>query len=134
MEIFCDESGFTGNQLLDKEQQVFSYASVAIDSAAAADLVDRVRQKYRLKAVELKGGDLLKQRNGRQAIAEILRALEGQFLVAVHLKPYALACKFFEYIFEPAFPECNSIFYGIDFHRFIATLLFVHFRALDLVS
>jgi hypothetical protein len=50
-------------------------------------------------------------------------------MFSVHLKPYALAGKLFEYIFEPAFSKCNSIFYEIDFHRFISTLLFAFFRA-----
>ena len=29
--IYCDEAGFTGNNLLDTQQPYFSYASVAID-------------------------------------------------------------------------------------------------------
>jgi hypothetical protein len=61
----------------------------------------------------------------------LLERLEGNFRFVVHLKPYALACKLFEYIFEPAFSDCNSYFYGIGFHKFISTLVFVGFRSSD---
>jgi hypothetical protein len=41
-----------------------------------------------------------------------------------------LACKFFEYIFEPPLAEQNSIFYGCGFHLFIGNLLWM-LRARD---
>ncbi|HEY1257110.1 MAG TPA: DUF3800 domain-containing protein [Terracidiphilus sp.] len=132
MEIFCDESGFTGNQLLDAQQQIFTYATVAIASIEAKELITQIRKKYKLQGDELKGGDLIKQTRGSRAVTEILQELNGKFRFAVHLKPYALASKLFEYIFEPAFSSCNSIFYEINFHRFISTLLFAFFRASDI--
>jgi hypothetical protein len=45
-----------------------------------------------------------------------------------HLKKFALACKFFEYIFEPALAEQNSIFYGCGFHLFVGNLLWAMLR------
>jgi hypothetical protein len=47
------------------------------------------------------------------------------------LKPYALAGKLFEYIFEPPLASQNSLFYSLGFHKFISTLLFLHFRVRD---
>ena len=46
-------------------------------------------------------------------------------------KEYALAGKFFEYIFEPVLAQRNSLFYAINFHKFVATLLYVFARAGD---
>lgn len=44
---------------------------------------------------------------------------------------YALACKFFEYIFEPVLAPKNSFFYAIGFHKFIATFLYILFESKD---
>jgi hypothetical protein len=43
----------------------------------------------------------------------------------MHHKKYALAAKFFEYVFEPVIAEKNWIFYNLGFHRFINNLLYV---------
>lgn len=131
LHVFCDESGFTGNRLLDAEQEIFSYAAVAIDPAEASELISKVRRDFRLQAPELKGGALVGRPQGRKVVTRLLQECAGRYRVVAHLKPYALACKFFEYIFEPAVSDFNSFLYGIDFHRFIATVLFVHFRAKD---
>jgi hypothetical protein len=131
MQLFCDEAGFTGNQLLDSEQEIFSYAAVHIDPDEALDLVQRIRRDFRVQAAELKASNLLPHTRGRKAITEILTRCNENYRVVVHLKPYALACKFFEYIFEPAVSNFNSFLYQIDFHRYIGTLLFVYFRARD---
>lgn len=131
LHVFCDESGFTGNKLLDAEQEIFSYAAVAIEPTAARELVARLRRDFRIQAPELKGSKLITRAQGRKVVSEVLKQCAGRYRVVAHLKPYALACKFFEYIFEPAVSDFNSFLYGIDFHRFIATVLFVHFRAKD---
>lgn len=129
--VFCDEAGFTGNKLLDAEQEVFSYAAVAIEPDEAAELVEQIKRDFRLQGSELKGSTLLGRTQGKKAVTEILKKCDGRYRVVAHLKPYALASKFFEYIFEPAMSNFNSFLYGVNFHRFIATLLFVYFRAED---
>jgi hypothetical protein len=122
LHVFCDEAGFTGNKLLDAEQEVFSYATVAIAPEEATEMVARVRRDFRLQGAELKGGSLVGRPQGKKVVTQILKLCEGRYLVAAHLKPYALACKFFEYIFEPAVSDFNSFSYGIDFHRVISTI------------
>lgn len=129
LHVFCDESGFTGNRLLDAEQEIFSYAAVAIDPSEASEIVSRVRRDFRLQAPELKGATLISRPQGRKVVTQLLEECAGRYLVVAHLKPYACASKFFEYIFEPAVSKFNSFLYGIDFHKFIATVLFVYFRA-----
>jgi hypothetical protein len=48
---------------------------------------------------------------------------------SVSEKKYALAAKFFEYIFEPPLQRNNYLFYQLDFHRFISNILYVEFIA-----
>jgi hypothetical protein len=131
LHIFCDEAGFTGNKLLDAEQEIFSYVAVAIEPEAAKDMVARLRRDFRLQSPELKGSALIGRPQGRRVVARILKECSGQYHAVFHLKPYALASKFFEYIFEPAVSDFNSFLYSIDFHRVISTVLFVYFRASD---
>ena len=127
--IYFDESGFTGNNLLHPDQSIFAYASVATSDAEAKDFVEELIQKYGFQNGELKGNKLVKSIKGRKAIDEIFEYFEGRLKVSISNKKLALACKFFEYIFEPCFSEINSLFYSIGFHRFIANILYVNLEA-----
>ena len=129
--VFCDEAGFTGNNLLDGNQEVFAFAGVALSEDEAKGIVERTITDFRLQGKELKGSHLLKTEVGRKAISAVIKECAGRTRVVCHLKKYALACKFFEYIFEPALADQNSIFYASGFHSFISTLLFLHLRVRD---
>src|ERR1700730_7019548 len=122
--IFCDEAGFTGNNLLDKEQQAFVYVGLAMPADRAQELVMATIKDLRLQGTELKGARLLKTDAGRVAITRILNSCVPDARWVVHHKTYALACKMFEYIFEPPLANQNSIYYAAGFHRFISSLLF----------
>jgi len=127
--IYCDESGMTGPQLLDSDQEYFSYASIAIDAGVAQECVERITKDYRVQGKELKAKNLLGYNRGRQAISDILECHHENLLVSVYHKKYSLACKLFEYIFEPPLAQASGLFYGVGFHKFIAALLFTHLRA-----
>lgn len=127
--IYFDESGFTGNNLLHPHQSFLAYASVATNDAEAKDFVEELIRKYGIQNGELKGSKLVKFNNGRKAIDEIFDRFEGRLKVSISDKKFALACKFFEYIFEPCFSDINCMFYNIGFHRFIANILYVEFVA-----
>lgn len=127
--IFFDESGFTGNNLLHREQTIFSYASVAADSKHAENFVRYLIKTYNIQNSELKGKNLIKYSKGRKAILELITEFDGCIKVTIYNKKYALACKFFEYIFEPCISDNQALFYSIDFHRFIATFLYAEFMA-----
>jgi hypothetical protein len=132
MEIFCDEAGFTGNNLLDHNQPFFAYASVAISPCDARAIVDEARKIGNVQMRELKSEALLKRpmrARAKRAITFILKSLDDRFSVLCSDKDYALASKFFEYIFEPVLAANSSIFYSSNFHRFIANLLYVAFKA-----
>lgn len=127
-EIYCDESGFTGNNLLDEATPFFSYATVAVSHEEAKEFVEKTIRDYKMQASELKFQNLVKNAKGKQAIARILETFCTRSKVTVNHKKYNLACKFYEYIFEPTIASNNSIFYDLEFHKFISNLLYAHFQ------
>jgi hypothetical protein len=127
--LHFDESGFTGNNLLHKQQKIFCYASVECSHEEAEAFTNYIIQKYKIQNNEIKGCNLLKGVRGKRAIDEIVQNYRGRFKISVSEKKYALAGKFFEYIFEPAISSVNSIFYNINFHRFISNMLYLEFSA-----
>ena len=129
--IFCDEAGFTGNHLLDEQQPAFAYASVAIEETDAAEVIRRLRRDSRLQGSELKGARLAKSTRGRAVIIDALRSIRGRYIASVHNKKFSLACKFFEYIYEPVLARNNSLFYAHGFHEFVAALIYMHFIVQD---
>jgi hypothetical protein len=129
--IFCDEAGFTGNNLLDDAQEVFVFASVAMEEQHAKEVVDRTLRDFKLQGNELKGSRLLKTDPGRRAISSVVESCAGNARLVSHLKKFALACKFFEYIFEPALADQSSMFYLTQFNLYISNLLFAMLRTRD---
>jgi hypothetical protein len=123
--VWCDESGATGNELLDPNQEHFVYASVALEPLEAEAIRVRLIAENRLQGTELKGKNLCGHTKGRRAIGQLIELVGERAHLVVHHKKYALAAKFFEYVFEPVLAEKNWIFYKIGFHRFISNLLFV---------
>lgn len=128
-QIYFDESGFTGNNLLHPHQPYFAYGSIATDDLEAKEFVTALIKKYGIQGGELKGSRLVQFNKGRKAVDEIFNRFEGRIKLSVSEKKYALACKFFEYIFEACISDINSLFYGIGFHKFIANMLYVEFLA-----
>lgn len=127
--IYCDDAGFTGNHLLDIDQPAFVYASVAIDPEQATALRTELISRFRIAGQEMKGARLVGHQRGRDAIAWLLNECKEKSRISVSNKKYALACKFFEYVFEPVLATNNSLFYSIGFHKFIATLMYVLFES-----
>ena len=129
--IYCDEAGFTGNNLLDEHQPAFAYASVAIEETEAERIVRRLRTESRLQGSELKGARLAKSTRGRAVIIDVLHSLRGRYLATVHDKKFSLACKFFEYVYEPVLARNSSLFYEYGFHKFVAALVYMNFILKD---
>lgn len=129
--VYLDEAGHTGANLLDTAQPVFVYAAVAIDESQALEVHREAIANFGIKASELKGNALLRRSKGQDAISWLLEETSQHTRIVAINKEYGLACKFFEYVFEPALAERNSFFYSIDFHRFIAVLLYIHYRSGD---
>lgn len=125
LDIFCDESGSTGQNLLNPDQRFFAYGSVAIDPAEASDLVARTIRDFRIQGNELKGKNLLRHAGGRKAALALVRTLASRSQVLIAHKEYALACKLFEYTFEPLISDVSTVLYSVNFHKFIANLVYL---------
>jgi hypothetical protein len=113
--------------MLDADQTLFTYSSVALDAEAAEGIIASARALNRIQAPEIKGAQLMRTSRGRSVTLSLLRAMRGNYLVTAYDKKLSLACKFFEYIFEPVLAANNRLFYEHDFHRFIATLVYLNF-------
>ena len=70
--IYCDESGFTGNDLSNVDQPHFVYVGIAITPVEADEIKNRVIRDYRVNGNELKGKNLVKYAKGRRAVSDIL--------------------------------------------------------------
>jgi hypothetical protein len=126
-EIYCDENGFSGNNLIEDSQNYFIYCSVAMQEGDAFEVVKKAFRDFRLQGKELKGKYLLKSDNGRRALEFISSQVAPKAKLVFHDKIYALAGKFYEYTFEPLLAKKSSYFYSINFHKFISTLLYLSF-------
>ncbi len=127
--IYFDESGFTGNNLLNLNQPAFVYASVAIDPQNASHLHSELVSRFQLQGKEMKGKNLVRYPRGQEAISWLLSECSDIACITVSNKNFALAGKFYEYIFEPILKPQNSLFYAVGFHLFIANLLYVLFES-----
>ncbi|MEQ9347515.1 MAG: DUF3800 domain-containing protein [Thalassospira sp.] len=133
LEIFCDEAGHTGPQLLNLKQKIFSYASVAVPNDEADKIIKGVKEKFRLQMPELKGSRLMRSGRGQAAISSLLTEIDGRYAVNAHDKLLALCGWVFEYIYEPVFhtnPRLLGILYRRNFHRFVAMFTYLWFQNL----
>src|SRR3954447_12269349 len=60
VEIACDESGFSGSNLLDTATPVFTHASVDLRVDEAVELVGALRSGFQWSLNELKSGQFLR--------------------------------------------------------------------------
>jgi hypothetical protein len=120
LDIACDESGYTGPDLLHKDQRYFAYASVAISDDEASDIIKRARATHPVQMPELKARVLMSSERGCRLVAALLADLEGRYIVSINDKLLALCGWFFEYIYEPVYQDDPRLLYRKNFHRFVA--------------
>lgn len=126
--ISCDESGYTGNNLLNAGQRFFAYASHDLSLSDAGRLITQVRRDHPVQMPELKAQKLLRSPRGRALIVDVLNAMQGRYIVSLYDKRVSLAGKLFEYLFEPVLQKNNMIFYAHNTHRFVAMFFFMLMR------
>jgi hypothetical protein len=123
--IYFDEAGYTGNYLLDASQPFFVFGSVDIEEKRAQELLAEAVVNFRLpRDVELKGHKLIKNPGGKAAIKWLFKECHENFHLVYSDKVFAIAGKFFEFIFEPLIASHSAYFYKIDFHRFITNVIY----------
>lgn len=117
--VYFDESGFTGTNLLNQDQTVFTYAAVGLDNQNANELINIIRTNYPTQAQELKFKNYSKSSKCEDFCLFVINLLKDCAGVIVFDKKFALCAKFFEYMFEPVIAKFNSYFYAANFHLFI---------------
>jgi hypothetical protein len=112
-EIFCDESGHDGENLMAGTTPVLAHSSLHMDLAEGTDLVAYLRTKTKAQSSELKASDVL--RNG-QAIDELFGAqgkLVGRVQVYVVEKASLAAGKMVDLLIEEkAYAEGHNFYDG----------------------
>lgn len=101
--IFLDEAGYTGRNLLDPAQPIFTLASLCCPEDVCKDL----KQKFfnKVKAAELKYTSLARRHSGQQMVLAFLRELAehpDRVKLAIADKEYVLVTKMVDVIVEPA--------------------------------
>ena len=107
--VYCDESGQTGEDLLNLAQPVFTVAGVHLDDGVAHDLVNDARLN---NFTEWKFKRLRQSGNGRRAILRVLEALTSREAKwsGAH-KRFVVVAKIVDQLLEPLMHEA-----GIDIY------------------
>lgn len=111
--IFFDESGFTGDDLLNPEQPYFCVASSIIGDDEASDLLRHCFPRYR--ANEFKFTAIWRRESHRAGLREFARALpklSERVFVWIIDKRFCLLTKMVDYLVEPL-----AYGSGFDFYK-----------------
>jgi hypothetical protein len=104
VEIACDESGFSGTNLLDPATPVITHASVDLCVDEAVELIAALRSRFRFSPKELKAGQFLRTRNSGAALEWFLTALSGRAHVHLVDKEYFLVTRIVDlFLAEPSY-------------------------------
>lgn len=123
-EIFCDEAGFTGNNLLDSNQPFFAFSSISLTTEEAENIVLNFKNKNRINSEELHANQMLRRVSRHEALLELLEEIASRSKIIYCDKRYSLSCKMFEYLIEPIISKNSIPLYNIGFHKFITNILY----------
>lgn len=119
VEIACDESGFSGSNLLDPVSPVITHASVDLSVPAAADVVAVLRTRLR-RRTEYKSNQLLRPEQ-RPALEWLLTTLRGHAHVHAIDKTAYVAARVLElFVEEPSYGAGTSL--GTDHSEAVEAL------------
>ncbi|MEU1808825.1 DUF3800 domain-containing protein [Micromonospora aurantiaca (nom. illeg.)] len=104
VEIACDESGFSGTNLLDPATPVIVHASVDLSRDEAAALIRTLRSGFRFSPDEVKSRQFLRRREAAEAVRWFLSALRGRAHVYLVDKEFFLATRVVDLLLaEPSY-------------------------------
>jgi hypothetical protein len=101
VEIACDESGFSGTNLLRSDAPIITHASVDLTTSESVELIASLRSRFRLSEFELKSGQFLRHPG---AADWLLAMLPGRALVHLTDKEFFLVTRIVDLILhEPSY-------------------------------
>ena len=104
VEIACDESGFSGTNLLHPASPVITHASVDLRVGEAAGLITTLRSGFRFSPHEFKSGQFLRSPAAGEALEWFLTALRGRANVHLVDKEYFLVTRIVDLLLaEPSY-------------------------------
>jgi hypothetical protein len=104
VEVACDESGFSGTNLLDTATPVFTHASTDLDADEAAGLVGELRSGSRWSLGELKSAQFFRSPHAGEAAGWLLESLVGRAHVHVVDKEFFLVTRVVDlFLVEPSY-------------------------------
>ncbi|MFE9691562.1 hypothetical protein [Micromonospora sp. NPDC005806] len=104
VEIACDESGFSGTNLLDPATPVITHASVDLRGAEAAGLIATLRSGFRFSPNEFKSRQFLRRPEAGEVLEWFLAALRGRAHVHLVDKQYFLVTRIVDLLLtEPSY-------------------------------
>jgi hypothetical protein len=127
VEIACDESGFSGTNLLAAPTPVFTHASVDLRVDEAVELIRALRSEFRWSLNEFKSGRFLRSPQADQALEWLLAALDGRAHVHLVDKEYFLVTRIVDlFLVEPSYAAGTRL---TQHHRAAALSLYRAGRA-----
>ena len=130
MNIYCDEAGYTGRNLLSIDQPYFVYSALHLNSDEMESIKNIIDSNYPLQGGEIKGKKIVQSTRGQKAVLEIFEKYSKNARIVFHDKKYVLAGKIVEYCIEP-FLISNYHFYKTKLNVFIASKLYSAFMEKD---
>ena len=104
VEIACDESGFSGTNMLDSPTPVFTHASVDLAVDEARELIQKFRSGSGQSLSEVKSARFLRGSQAGGALEGFLAALNGRAHVHVIDKEYFLVTRIVDlFLVEPSY-------------------------------
>ena len=104
VEIACDESGFSGTNLLHPATPVITHASVDLCVGEAVELIAALRSGFRCSLNEFKSGQFLRGPEAGEALEWFLAALSGRAHVHLVDKEYFLVTRIVDlFLAEPSY-------------------------------
>ncbi|WP_091672426.1 hypothetical protein [Micromonospora auratinigra] len=104
VEIACDESGFSGTNLLDPATPVISHASVDLRDGEATELIAALRSGSRFSPDEFKSRQFLRRPEAGAVLGRFLAALRGRAHVHLVDKEFFLVTRIVDLLLhEPSY-------------------------------
>jgi hypothetical protein len=104
VEIACDESGFSGTNLLHRDTPVITHASVDLSVDEAVRVIAELRSGFRCPSNEFKSGPFLRSPNAGGALDWFLAELAGRAHVHLIDKEYFLVTRIVDlFLAEPSY-------------------------------